>query len=436
MAARLRSIWGDAGTGVLWLSLSVVATFVLGLALQLIALRVLSGGDYATFVFALGIGNVAAALAAAVQPVVAVRAGTARATFLPTSLPSLAIGTAAALTLAVGSLALTVDPLIAVLACAQVPLHALIAVGLGRTQAARNFPQLAGLLVLLSAVRIAVVLPGVLTGRSDAALFVLALPGALVATLLVLALFGAFRGVRWTVASDGRQLLAHYGVWILFAWLINADAVYARLLLSGGEADAYAIAITLGRQPIYAVAPLAIVLIPVTVGIGVQEQRARFRAILAVSGLLVAGSIAVLGIWPEVISGIITGDPARADVFLVRGYALVGSLAAACTLLMTFAFALGRPPQPRTLGALAIVAALASLGVDGPAGLIVVHGIIIVVLTVLCLRCGVARTPCPADAIGDASGDASDAADTPRDPPTRPRPSRLLSGTRARRLRT
>ncbi|MHB8645862.1 MAG: hypothetical protein ACYDAR_08755, partial [Thermomicrobiales bacterium] len=73
MLTRLRPLWGDEGKGAIWLTAGIATTFVFGLALQVLGLHRLDTSEYATFVFALGIGNVANAIAAAIQPVIATR---------------------------------------------------------------------------------------------------------------------------------------------------------------------------------------------------------------------------------------------------------------------------------------------------------------------------------------------------------------------------
>lgn len=381
----LRPVWGGEGAGAAWLALATGVAFLLGLALQLIGLRSLDGGDYATFVFALGLGNIAAAVAAAVQPVVAFRAGTARPAFLPARpalLVGLALGTGAVAALL---LAPEVGAAVAVLALLQIPLHTAVGVGVGRLQHARAFARIAVAQVLQMVARIAIVLPWVVAGRASALPFVAALALALLAALALLLAAGAFRGTAWESAADARALLATYALWALVAWLLNADALYARLTLSVADGDAYALALTLGRQPLYAVAPLAVVLLPVTLAADPAEQRARLRAILAVSALLLLGTLLVLAVWTRPLIDLLTGDE-TGDPLLVRGYAVVGSLAAAATLLLTFAFALDRPPRLRLLVALALVPAPVALLLDDPRALLALQATVVAALLALCWR--------------------------------------------------
>lgn len=383
LRASLRPAWGNEGVGLSWLAVAFGATVVLGLALQVLALRTLSEHDYATFVFGLGIGNIANAIASAVQPVVAVRAGTSRAAFLPASPPAILGVTVLATVVATVVLAPRVGWLVALFACLQIPLHATVAVGLGRLQARRSFVQIAGALTLWSSMRIAVVVPAVVAGAVSATAFVIALPVALLVEIALLAWLGAYRGTVWRAAVDSRRLLNDYGLWALFGWLINADAIFARLFLSAAGADAYALAITLGRQPIYAVGPLAMVLLPVTVAGEDEGQRDRLRAILLASLLLLVGTLVVIGGWPETIVGWLTGDPSRGNATLIRGYAVVGSLAAAAMLLLTFAFALGRPPRVRNLVVLALVGGVVAVTLaTGPFRLLALQLAIVAILVV------------------------------------------------------
>ena len=381
---RIRPAWGDEGRGALWLALGIGATFALGLALQLIGLRTLEAGDYATFVLGLSLGNVASALAAAIQPVVAVRATGGDPAFLPFAAgPTLLVATVATVA---GAALLTpgVGWAVALLACFQVPIHALLGIGTGRLQAQRAFAAIAASLVLLSTVRIALVAPAARDGAASALVFAVALPLALLAAIGVIAWRGGFQGVPRSAAADGRRLLGQYALWALTAWLINGDAVYARLRLPADEAGAYALAFTLGRQPLYAVAPLTMVLLPVTLASHPAEQRGRLRAILVVSALLTLGTVALLMPFPAEIVRLLTGDEANGDPLLIRGYALIGSLAAAATLLLTFAFALGRSPRLPLLAALAVASGAAALAAGSPTTLLAIQAATVVALTAAC----------------------------------------------------
>src|SRR5918999_1520723 len=135
-----------------------------------------------------------------------------------------------------------------------------LGLGTGRLQARRAFAAIAASLVLLSVVRIAAVVPTSLDGAASARVFAVALPVALLAATAVVPPGAGYSGVLWSAAPDGGRLLGQYALWALAAWLINGDAVFARLRLPDDEAGAYALAFTLGRQPIYAVAPLTMVL--------------------------------------------------------------------------------------------------------------------------------------------------------------------------------
>lgn len=350
---RLQPLWGDEGAGVLWLTLGVGVTFILGLVLQLLSLRTLNAGGYATFVFALGIGNIAHAVASAVQPVVAARATTDQAAFLPVSWQTLALAAGLLTPIVVMMLSPAVGWRIALLAVAQVPLHVTVAVGLGRLQAQRQFARLAACLALWSAARCGVATLAIITESGSPTAFVAALPLALLAEAGMLWVLGAYRGCDLRPTADGKPLVTGYALWALFAWLLNADAVFAPRVFSPADADAYAMAFTLGRQPVYAIAPLTTVLLPVTLALDQVEQRPRLFAVLGVTAVLLVGTLVVLGARPNLILALLTGDPASTSAVLLRGYAIIGSVAAGAALLMTFAFALGCPPRLQVLGGLA-----------------------------------------------------------------------------------
>lgn len=393
---RLRPLWGDEGKGAIWLAAGIATTFVFGLALQVLGLHRLSAGDYATFVFALGIGNVANAIAAAIQPVIATRTATGNQTFLPAPPRVLLGGVAILMILAVGTLGRSVGTLTALAAIAQIPLHATVAVGHGRLQARRAFAQFATGLGIWSIARILIVTIVMAIGSAPVSAFVLALPAALVVELAFLVGLGAYHGIRWQRAPDSSQLLSHYALWALFAWIVNADAIFALLFLSAADAGKYAIAITLGRQPVYAVAPLAMVLLPVTLGAQLASQRHRLYAILLVCLLLATGTFLVLGVQPHFVVALLTGSEGRADNALIRGYAVVGSLIAAATLLLTFTFALDRAPRLSGLCITAVASTLAVAAlVHGPRQLLCFQlaavGLLVVQWTCIGLR-ATART--------------------------------------------
>lgn len=380
----VRPAWGTQGRGVVWLTIGIGSTFVLGLALQLIALRVLDAGDYATFVLALSLGNVASAIAGSVQPVVAMRTMATNPHFLPTTARRLTAASIVAVILGIAALAPGVGWTIALLACLQIPLHTVLGIGTGRLQARHAFGAIALSLVVLSVVRVLIVMRGSLDDVASPRLFAIALPIALLTAIMVVGLRGGFARISWATAPDGPQLLRNYALWAVTAWLINGDAVYARLRLSDMDAGAYALAFTLGRQPLYAVAPLAMVLLPVALASRADDQRARLRAILIVSLILTLGTVAVLAPWPREIIRVLTGNDTGSASF-VRGYALIGSLDAAATLLLTFAFALGRPPRLGVIAAIAAMSGTAILTLVNRAGeLLVIQGIAVLVLTATC----------------------------------------------------
>ena len=380
---RVSAVWGDEAAGTGWLALGVGTTFVFGLLLQVLGLRSLEHGAYSTFVVGLGLGNVANAICTVVQPIVAAHGDRERAAFLPVERTPALLMTAAGTVLATVALAPSVGAFEAAAGLLQIPLHVVGAAGLGRLQAARSFRKIALVLALWSVSRVAVVLPWILTGNASAAVFMAALPVAALVQLGLLSAFGAWDGLDLTApVAQRRALLHHYAFWALFAWLLNADAILARVSLSATAADAYAIALTLGRQPAYVIAPLMMVLLPVTRGAHDGEQRGRLHAIGLVSLLVAGGTFVVLGLRPDLILTALTGTADSSSTGLVRGYALVGSLAAAASLLMTFVFGLGRAPRIAVMASLPVAQAAFTLGlVSRGSTLLFVQGAVLAALT-------------------------------------------------------
>lgn len=366
---RLGSPWGREYRGLAWLTVSVGLTLVLGLALQLLAIRRLSGGEYATFVFALGLGNVAAAIASAIQPVVAARVHDGSVDgVLPLPPGPLAALTGAATLFVAAVFAPALGFPAALLAVLQVPLHAVVAVGLGSLQGRGSYPALALGYACFAVVRIAFVLLVLPLGRAGEVAFVASLPAGLVATILLLSAFGAFDSRTFRRTVEAARLLPAFATWALASWLLNADAVFARLVLPASEAGHYALAVTLGRQSYYLVTPLMFVLLPVTRAAVGEDQRARFAAIFAVFLVLLAGSAVVLGIAPNAVAGLLTGEDEHGFGTVLRGYAVLGPLGAFASLQLTFLFGLSATPWARGLAALAAVSSpLLALAWSGPA---------------------------------------------------------------------
>ncbi len=393
MLGKIPLLWGAVRTGAMQLAAGIGVTVLSGLLVQLLALRSLSNGAYATFVLALSVGNVANAIAAAIQPVVAKRVLTGRTAFLPapihTVLSVLTVGCLLA-TVVIGR---GIGALLAFAIVLQIPLHAAVAVGQGSLQAQCAFARLASGIAIWSVARVAVVVAAFATARGSVTMFVLALPIALFVELVVLVLLGAYQQLSWRFASAGRQLLGHYALWVIFGWIINADAIYARLLLPLADAGAYATAATLGRQPIYLAAPLVLVLLPVTMGSDDRDQRHRLAAILVLSVALLAGTVLVLGIWPERIVVFLTHAPERADGALLRGYAIAGPLAATATLLLAFTFALHCTPRLRDFAVISVIYTLVAIVViRTPRALLLLHIGALFAVVVSCLRVAMRAT--------------------------------------------
>ena len=374
----MRPIWGAHGTGIVWLGLGFGVTVSFGLILQLLALRGLSGGGYSTFVAAIGIGNIASAIAVTLQPVVAARSMSGSRAFLPCG-PRVTVVAAVTITASVAVLlGLTLGPATGLLAALQLPLHAVAGIGLGRLQARSQFGRMAVALSGWGAMRLVVVGAAVSLGEASPEAFVLALPLALLAELAILWAAGAYRGVGWQAAPDSKQLMRRYAVWGLFAWLMNADALYGGTLLDTAQRDLYAVALTLGRQPVYAVAPLATVLLPAALASTPGSQRARLRSITLVSLLLFVGASLVIGLRPEALVGLLSGGTQPADAMLMRGYVVIGSLTAFASLALTLTFAVGALPDLRRWGSLALLsAAVALLFVATPQALLALQGAVV-----------------------------------------------------------
>lgn len=329
---------------------------------------------------------------------------------MPGSVPMATVIVAGTTVFCAAGLASIMPLPVALFAALQLPLHVYAGVGFGALQARRAFGWMACSLVLWGGARCLVVLLAVGGGADDALLFVVALPSAVAIKIGILALGGGYRSLNWAPASDGRGLLRRYTVWGLFSWLMNADALFAQAVLSTTGADAYAVALTLGRQPIYAAAPLATVLLPVAIGADALTQRHRLHAVLFVSTLLAAAAAVALAIAPDLVVRILSGDARDGAANLIRGYVFVGSAAAAATLLLTLAFALDGLPDLRLLTALSVLGvACAALFVRDPAQLLVLQAATVTVVAIqqfaLAWRSTrVERTPVK---VGSATGSSS-----------------------------
>jgi hypothetical protein len=240
-------------------------------------------------------------------------------------------------------------------------MHALIGVGCGRLQAQRRFAWLAVAIAAFAAGRIGLAVP-VVTLELPVEAFIAALPAGLAVTLAILILGGAYRGVSWKLMERraAGPVLAGYACWTLLAWLLNADALFARLFLEPAEADRYGVAFTLGRQPLYAVAPVAIVLLSLVAASRPHELTARWgAAMLTGLGMTLVAALA-LALLANPLVGALTGTPASGYAGLVGTYGAVGGLGALITLQLTFLAGSGRLPSARKLLLAAPIPAVAA----------------------------------------------------------------------------
>ncbi|TAK73796.1 MAG: hypothetical protein EPO16_12000 [Dehalococcoidia bacterium] len=322
---------------------TVLVTLTLGIALQLLAARTLTGGEYATFVLSLAVGNIANGIASAIQPVVALRASgdsTLAVRDLRRAI-ALALGVSV---IAVVALSRSVGTGLAVAIGAQLPLHALVGVGQGRIQGALRLGPLAVSISMFAVLRMLVVVPLILMGVRNVHPFVLSLPLSLAGTLTFLALIGAFDGLtRGGRGTAGRDLLGPVLAWLVFYWLLNGDAVYGRMVLNASDAGQYAVSFTLGRLPVFLAAPLAIVLLPVMTRADTDRRRALIE-LLAVAAVLALGTALALGIVPALPVTLLAGRSDAASDLLVRLQAWSGASAALALLLFTFLFAMRYMP--------------------------------------------------------------------------------------------
>lgn len=353
---------------------ATATAFASGLAVQVLAIRWLDPAAYARFVFAIGLGNAAGMIGSIVTPVVALRAAAGIARPLPGSPATTLLASGVMF----GMLALVLGAAIgwglAAIALGQVPLVLVVAVGAGGLQAETRFQAMAVAAMAWAGSRLLLVgVLGWFIARADW-LFALALVLALLVYAGLLALAGAFRRVEVGRATDSRALLRQYVLWLLFGWVLNADAILGPIVLSGQAAGDFALALTLGRQAVYLAAPIAFVTMPLVNAAPAAGQRARLNALVAVAALIAAGSAIVLVPVPNLVANLVRPGQPVEDAALARAFAGVGGLGALVTLLFAFAAGAGALPRTRTLALLAVAtgAAMAVLGTS-PMRLIVLQ---------------------------------------------------------------
>lgn len=335
MSTSVRHVFGS----LVRLTFGTVLAFSFGICLQIFAVRELDSGDYASFVLALAVGNIANAVGAAVQPVVALRIANGRRDVFPYSLKSsvlLVVFVALA-----GGIALTPASglAIGILISLQIPLYALIGFGQGRLQGDSRFGALASTLPLFAVGRVGTVVVAFYFGGDGVGIFVLGLLVGLASTVLFLVGMGAYADL--SVADRGFKpaLIRPFLWWSSIAWLLNSDAVIGRLGLAEEFARRYSTAFTLGRLPVFSVAPLATLLLPLAAGRGPEGTRQLANRALIVSAAVFAATMILLAAFPGHLIELFEGKPDPAIQNLVRLHAVIGSTAASATLLLNIAFA-------------------------------------------------------------------------------------------------
>ncbi|MEZ4503920.1 MAG: hypothetical protein R3C39_14955 [Dehalococcoidia bacterium] len=353
-------------TGTLLLIAATGGVFASGLVLQLLAIRWLDGAEYARFVLAIGLGNAAGMVAAIVSPVVAEQAANGRARPLPASPRVVALWGIGAGGVLVALLGFSTDPGLAALAVLQVPLVFAIAVGTGGLQGEIRVSATALSTTVWAATRLGIAVGLALAIVRDDRMFVLGLVLALACQVATLRALGAFRRIEWVPNVDVRGLLRQYATWLTFGWIVNADVIVAPLLLPDGAAGDYALALTLGRQAIYLVAPVAFVLLPISWSRPPWQQRSLLLGVCALGAAVTVAMVLVLTPAPGAVVELLRPDEPLADSMLVRLYALIGGVGAFATLLFVLGAGTRSMPSLRALFAfgLTLGVALVLIGRD------------------------------------------------------------------------
>ena len=382
------ALWGDQGRGAFLLVLATGAVFVLGLALQLIAVRALDSAAYATFVLALGLATIASMVASSVQPVVAMRVLSDQAGYLPfglrTGMPTLGILTVAVWLALTGTIGNSGALLVAI----QLPMHLAVGVLSGLIQGRRSFGTLSLGMAVWSASRVGAASLLLILGVDAEVSLLFALDAALFAHLIVLALGVSWSSACWTTSKSSLRDFSEFAGWLASGCLLFGDAIACRLLLPDVSAARYALAVTLGRQAVFAASPLSTVLLTT-----VQERpddRGRLGLVAGIAVVLTVFLGAGVGIAPAAAVALLTGSASLADPWLIRGYVLVGGLGAAAVLLLAWAGGLGRLPATG-LQLLALAGALSvGLVADSARSLLLMQSVLVVGLVLVtgtaCIR--------------------------------------------------
>jgi hypothetical protein len=364
-----------SAAGELWrgrVALLIVAagtaiTFVLGPTLQVLALRQLDAGGYAVFVLALAVGNIAGAFAGVVQPVVAAGVLDGHAPRIPAKGNVLAFAGLAAVAGGALALAPVIGWWLALIVVLQLPLHFTLGAMLGILQGRRQFGRFSLGATMFAPARLlfagALAAAGVATGATFA--------GALTFALALSLVFVGFLGGRDVLATRPGAPPAGTATglagWAALAVLLNADVLLSRAMFGDADAGRYALAFSLGRVAYMASVGLAAVWLP----LAWRNPAARAQTLVATAtaALLGAGLFAAVGIAPDAVVEILTGDTSSGYAGLVRAHVFAGTIAALLNLLVVLAFARGAPPRA-SLAIAGLVPAVVMAITDGsPAAL-------------------------------------------------------------------
>lgn len=388
------TLWGTEGRGTLLLTLAMAFVFAMGLALQLFAVRTLDDAQYSTFVLSLGIATVATMVASAIQPVVALQMLRGDSGFLPIAAPGLFGGLALVLVVTTLLLEQQLGLWLALLTTSQVPLHLAIGVASGVLQGRTSFAALAFGMVLWSGTRLCAAVALDRFGVDAELSLVAGLAIALGVHLAWLVARNGFAGLTLQAGGEARHTLRNYVAWLSAGWVIYGDAAMARVLLPGTDGARYALALTLGRQAIYASSPMVTTLVPAA-ALAQSPPRHRLAAILGVSALLTTGLAVGMGLDPALTATLVAGTAERADPALFRGYVVVGGLGTLSMLLLAWATASDRLPVWPLASVAAALPLVSLVLVDTSSALLVIQFFALTALAIILLVSNLAKSMVP-----------------------------------------
>lgn len=343
---RLAILWTGHGSSLSFLGAINFIVLASGVGLQLLAIRSLSHGDYATFVVGIGFANAAGIVGNVVQPIAAIRSSVdATGPIVPVPHGAAVVVLAATFGAIVSLLVSFVGFWEAMSMASLLPLHAIIAVGLGRLQAHRAFRRISVVSVSLVPSRLLFAAAFGYAGWSTGASFVTALLASAVLAASATALVGGLRGLYGAFGSD-RRLAVTYAAWGALAVLIHVDVLVVKLAFSETDASRYAAAFTLGKLGLFAVGPIALVLLPVAQPLAGGAVRSLSAATVIVTLVVGLAMFAGLGFYPETVARLVFGESQPVgSAGLIRIHLLIGIVNVLMLLQSTLLFARGvRPP--------------------------------------------------------------------------------------------